>query len=90
MRFCIIPPRTCQSTLVISARLHNVKVVFAGAIGRKGDEPPIRGPCRVFTIKGFRSQLARLPAVRRNSKYRKPITDTTRVNDSITSRRPLG
>ena len=90
MRFCIIPPRTCQSTLVISARLHNVKMVFAGAIRRKGDEPPIRGPRRVFAIGGFRSQLARLTAVRGNSKDCKPITDTTRVNDSITSRRPFG
>ena len=40
MRFCIIPPRTCQSTLVVAAHLHNIQMILAGAIRQKAINLP--------------------------------------------------
>jgi hypothetical protein len=90
MRFCIIPPRTCQSTLVISASLHDIEMIFAGSVRRKSDKPTVGRPSRIFAIERFRSQLARLTAVNRDRKNSETISDSPGVDDAISFGRPFG
>lgn len=89
MGFCIISPRTCQSTLVIAGRLHNVKMISTGSIRGKNEESSVGRPTWVLAIGGFRRQLSWLPSFSGNRNNDKTACHASRISDSISSRRPV-